>query len=48
MGETDFHITVLLYLRQALRFLFRNDERVTLRPTCSSTTRKATPRSARI
>ena len=28
MGETDFHITVLLYLRQALRFLFRRDERV--------------------
>ena len=28
MGETDVHITVLLYLRQALRFLFRRDERV--------------------
>ncbi len=28
MGETDFHITVLLYLRQALRFLFRQNEHV--------------------
>ncbi|RME41817.1 MAG: Uma2 family endonuclease [Caldilineae bacterium] len=26
MGETDFHITVILYLRQALRFLFRHAE----------------------
>ncbi len=27
MGETDFHINVSLYLRQALRYFFRGDER---------------------
>jgi Uma2 family endonuclease len=26
MGETDFHITTMLYLRQALRYLFRQAE----------------------
>jgi len=28
MGETDFHITVILYLRQALRLLFRHAEQI--------------------
>lgn len=28
MGETDWHITVILYLREALRYIFRADEQV--------------------
>jgi Uma2 family endonuclease len=28
MGETDFHISVILYLRQALRYFFRQAEQI--------------------
>ena len=28
MGETDWHMTVIMYLREALRYVFRADERV--------------------
>ena len=28
MGETDWHISVILYLREALRYVFRADERI--------------------
>jgi len=28
IGETDFHITVILYLRQALRYVFRQAEQI--------------------
>ncbi len=28
MGETDWHMTVIMYLREALRYVFRADERI--------------------